>query len=585
MLQIVTKMYFREGVPLHSSTHREVLYTNRTFLPRGDVVDLPIGALTPSTTMELVSTVTIAVTEHLEAEDLNGEPSVLVSTGGTELIDQLADVLSFGLNSVFSRDSDLVRRLVPGSGEESNRSPASKLFRHTFDPARYVQDSELDELRRFMTQLVALRRDHFEAAMRAIRRNVRATQRAVTDPTVAYVDMVAALESLTEGTDAPAPTWDRLDDRKRRLFDQALENVEAEVAGPLRQAVMEAERFGAKARFVAFVTDNTSPEYFRAEAAEAARPIRGADFERALKLAYDVRSRNVHVLKDLPPEAWVLGERADTVSPPGLGIMLSLEGLARLARHVVKSYVDRAPVDVDADFNWRASLPGQIQVQLAPQYWIWNSDAFHHKSVDRYFTGFVGHLMDAIAERSEGVTDMKTVLQRIEELVPGTANGAAKDMMVAIYVLWHRVLAPDDHRPEAAGFLAKYEDLLSQPGVPSFVVGLLTSEMPEWTDEQWQELATERRAQRSEAQHLELPPSVDAALQVMAAMRMRDVGHIEEAEAFTGFAVEEMPGDESLIEWEARLLAGETSELDLRVFVLRLDPGAESQKAATTASG
>ncbi len=102
--------------------------------------------------------------------------------------------------------------------------------------------------------------------MRAVRRIVRATQRAVTDPTVAYVDLVAAIESLTEGTDVPAPAWDRRDDRKRRSFDQALEGVEAEVADRLRQAVMEAERLGAKARFLAFVTDNTSPEYFRTEA-------------------------------------------------------------------------------------------------------------------------------------------------------------------------------------------------------------------------------------------------------------------------------------------------------------------------------
>jgi hypothetical protein len=293
----------------------------------------------------------------------------------------------------------------------------------------------------------------------------------------------------------------------------------------------------------------------------------------------------VHVLKDLPPEAWVLGERADTVSPPGLGIMFSLEGLARLARHVVKSYVDRAPTDLDVDFNWRASLPGQIRVQLAPQYWLWNADAFHHKSVDRYFSGFVGHLMEALAERGEGVTDMKTVLQRIEELVPGTAEGAAKNMMVAIYALWHRVLAPDDHRPEANDFLVKYEDLLSQSEMPSFVVGLLTSEMPEWTDEQWRQLATTRRAQRSEAQHLELPSSVDAALQAMAALKMQEVGNLDEAQAFAGFAVEEMPGNESLIAWEARLLAGEAPELDLRALVLRLDPAAEPQKEEAAAPG
>jgi hypothetical protein len=218
VLQIVTKMYFREGVPLHSTVHREVLYTNCSFLPFGVVVDLPVGELAPSTGMMPVSTVTVSVTEHLEAEDPDGEPSMRVATGGTELVDALADVLSFGLNAVFSRDRDLVKRLVPNSLDESRRSSASRLLRRTFDGHRYVPDADLEELRRFITQLLALNRSHFEAAMRAIRRIVGATQRAVDDPTLAYVDFVAALESLSEGASVPAPTWDRLDGRKRQLI-------------------------------------------------------------------------------------------------------------------------------------------------------------------------------------------------------------------------------------------------------------------------------------------------------------------------------------------------------------------------------
>jgi hypothetical protein len=210
VLQIVTKMYFRKGVPLHSTVHRRVLYTNRDFL-WADLVDLPVGELAPSTGFEPVSTVTLSVTEHLEAENPDGERSGLVATGGTELIDALADVLSFGLNAVFSRDGDLVRRLVPDSLDKSSRSSASKLFRLIFDPHRFVQDAELDEIRRFIAQLVALKRSHFEAAMRAIRRIVRATQRAVDDPTIAYVDLVAALESLSDGAPRrpPGTAWMR----------------------------------------------------------------------------------------------------------------------------------------------------------------------------------------------------------------------------------------------------------------------------------------------------------------------------------------------------------------------------------------
>jgi hypothetical protein len=576
VLQIVTKMYFREGVPLHSTVHREVLYTNRGFL-RGGVVDLPVGELAPSTGVRPVSTVTLSVTEHLEAEHPDGRPSVIVATGGTELIDAVADVLSFGLNAVFSRDGDLVRRLVPGALDGSSQPSASKLFRHTFDPHRFVPDAELEEIRRFMTQLLALKRSHFEAAMRAIRRIVHATQHAVDDPTLAYVDLVAAVESLSEGTSVPAPTWDRLNGRKRQLIDAALEGAEASVAERVREAVMEAERLGAKSRFVAFVMDNVSPEYFRTEAADAVRPVRGADLERVVKLAYDIRSRNVHVLEDLPPEAWVLGDGADTVSPPDTGTMLSHAGLARLARHVVRSYINRAPAEIDSTFNWRASLPGKVQVRFAPQYWIGNAKGFDYRSASRYFSGFVEHLANVFAGRTEGMAPMREVLARIEQISPGIADGPDKTLMVAIYALWHSALAASDHRPDAANFLAKHEHLLLRVEAPSFVVGLLTDQMPEWTDDDWHTLATERRAERSTRRHLELPAGFDAALLVMAAERLMEAGRADEARTLAGFAVEELPGYEPLMAWEARLAAGEPSELDLRALVLRLEPGAGVQ--------
>lgn len=111
MLQIVTGMYFRPGVRLNSTVHRAVLYTNRGFL-RSDEIELPVGKLLPSTGFPRVSTVTVSVAEHLEAELPDGTDDILIATSGTELIADLADVLSFALNAVFSRDHDLVHRLV-----------------------------------------------------------------------------------------------------------------------------------------------------------------------------------------------------------------------------------------------------------------------------------------------------------------------------------------------------------------------------------------------------------------------------------------------------------------------------------------
>jgi hypothetical protein len=130
MLQIVTKKFFRDGVPLHSRPQRRVLYTNRLFL-HADVIALPVGELAPSNDHDAPAAVTTTVIEHLEAQELDGSRALLISTGGEELVDQLADVLSFTLHAVFTRDRTRAARLVPPRAREDTST--SKLFRRTFD--------------------------------------------------------------------------------------------------------------------------------------------------------------------------------------------------------------------------------------------------------------------------------------------------------------------------------------------------------------------------------------------------------------------------------------------------------------------
>jgi hypothetical protein len=80
--------------------------------------------------------------------------------------------------------------------------------------------------------------------------------------------------------------------------------------------------------------------------------------------------------------------------------------------------------------------------------------------------------------------------------------------------------------------------------------------------------------------HLELPPSVDAALQALAAEHLMKAERVDDAQKLARFAVEEMPGYEPLMTWETALAAGESPELDLRALVLQVDPDAEPEEQA-----
>lgn len=557
MLQIVTKMYFDPQAEVHTTTHRRALYTNLVFLGEGrDRIELPVGTLIPENGLRSASVVMFEVDEHIEKA--TNESFGLIATGGGDLVDDLAAVVSFGLNAVFNRRADLVQRLVGEPGAPVRRDSAGILLRRTFEPQRFVQDIELEQLRDFMTDLLALERPNFERAMRAIRHVVGATQNAIDDPTGSYAEMVEALESLADKALAPKVSWSQYDPAKAALLDTALASVEESEAEKIREAVLEADKIGVTSQFVHSTISRIGPEYFRAEAIGANGPLRRQDLERALKLAYKTRSQKSHVLRDLPQEVWLFTGSETHRLIDGQGTILTLEGLWRLVRHVIRRFVRDAPKAVTADFNWRASLPGQATVRLAPQYWAANPYTVTKEGALELLGGVSEMFVDIAAGRSEGMTDLRPVLSRIEEVVPSLHSCAERDALVAIYWMWHNCMALELHQPRALDFLGEYgSDAMTRPSVIAFLARTASGGgLPDWTAEEYAQVAESRHEMRSLRRHFQFPAQFDAALQLEAADRLEAAGEHERAIQHAAYAVEEAPGNELLIEWEAKLVGG-----------------------------
>ena len=366
VLQIASGMYFRP-VPLHETVHRATLYTNAERL-EPDAVELPIARLLFSTSLAHVSSVTVEVVDRLESERPDGQPEFMVATSGRELVADVATVLAFALNVTCSTDVDLVRRLVP---EQLDRRPAagapSNILRRTFDPNIMLKATDFVDVHDFCTRLLALQRSKFVAAMRAIRRVVDATVLIADDVSLAYTLYVAALESLAQGAPGAPSTWESFDAHKRQLIDTACEGLTNEQIARVRTAVLEIEQLSLRRKFQAFTLDHVDRSYYRAEAVGASRPISAASLPRALDFAYKVRSRNVHALKQLEPEMWVMSDRAETIEFEGR-TRLRLEGLNRLCRHVIRQFVYRAPTDLDRLF---AVSSGLLSVRPCRRAWGW----------------------------------------------------------------------------------------------------------------------------------------------------------------------------------------------------------------------
>ena len=562
MLQIASKMYFRPGVKLYETTHRDVYYTN-ALLPTRELA-LPAGRLLPSSTLYFwMNSMTVEASEALEAVLEDGSDSGHIATGGSELIDDLADVLSFGFNLTFTRSVDLARQLIARPEQRRRGDSAAGLFRQTFDPAVSISPERVDQFQEFFKDLLALERPYFEASLRAIRRIRRACERAGENATASFTDLVAALESLSHEAITPAPTWERLDGSKRRLFEDALKGAQPELAEAVKAAVLESEHAGATHSFVQFTLDHLDSAFYRQGARSATSPVRRQDAERLLKWAYRIRSQNVHRLAELKEKYWIMPDNPETVRPvvESEPEILTLEGMRRIATHVVMNYVSRSPKGVVA-FDWRANLPGTAKLFLAPQYWIHNPDGLTKDTADRYLAGLVEEAIELHAGRGS-VTIMDDTMGKIEKTVAGMASDPSKAYMLGLYSLWDGITDDDHRRPGAAKLLeAQASSLAGYPFV-RLVADLLSGRLGDWTPEQLVDCADARYLERIQKRHLRLPVAIDAAVQALAADASAEAGDFDAAFKYAARAVEELPGNDLLLDYEQQITSGAVPKLDL----------------------
>lgn len=555
MLQINTGKYFRDPGDVHETLQRHVLHTN-AWIVDPSPVRIGDAELAWSTGYGGRRTVTVSFVERLERTHPDGTESIMVAVGGREVVQAIGDVLSFVLDATFDLDGDLVGRLTSGG----TGGPQTLLSR-TFAADRIVSAGELEDAEEFLLGLLDLNRESYEAASGAIQVILHAARTARDDPTLAYTLYVAALESLAQTTEAPPVPWDRLEDRKRRLVDAALEGVRDEQADRVRAAVLEAERVGLSSRFRAFVLGHVTGGFYR-DVSAGLLPVRASELEPALKEAYRVRSGNVHTLAELPREAWAVTGGFDTVRPRGTATLLTIEGMHRLARHVVRDWAEHAPTAETKPFSFWDALPNVLRMEVASEYWVWQADGLTAATAGKYLTGWLEVWLSVAGGHRDGWVDVRNVLARIEQIAAGTAAGR-RIWMVALYAIVHRNLAPQDQRPGGDGFLARHEGLLAPPSMVSFVVALITAGSLDWPLEDLQQAAAERRVERGRRQDWQVPACFEAALLAVLADQLAQVGRHEEALAAVDEAIGELPDNVELMRFEQALLRREPTHLDL----------------------
>ena len=566
MLQISTGKFFKGEA--HETLRRVIYYTNYQVLREDQRIETPAGSLQPAIGTHGLGAFIGEIIERIEK--LPGGPYAgeVIATGGDTLVNDFAAVVSFALNVTCTNDLDLARRLV------ANERPSlgtdlvpQKYIPRMFDRAVRWMPDDAKDLNCFVSNLMALDRKSYEGAMRAIRRYVIGAHRISDDVNLAYALFVMSIESLAQKFDGFEPAWDDYDLAKRRRIDGALGEVHETVANNVRTAVLANEHVAIARRFREFALANVGPSFFREEAQKAIRPVSRPDLSIALKQAYSIRSSYVHDLKEIPRLLAGIPGFHETMEVDGQST-LTFAGLARVARHVIKTFVAQTAKVTTEEFEWRRDLPGQLTMQMASQYWVGNSHGFDNVTAQKYLDGFIGQVVDHLLDSSAKLTDIRPVLQQVEALVPGLAKPSQRLPMLALYFIFNSFAQESWRSANYQTFIDRYKSDFDSPSIVSLAAHLLTRQNPDWSLPQMENLYESYFNKRHHADTLALGRILEAAFTLRLAEQNRGEGKINRARELITTAVEICPGHVGLQKFEMLNQDGDLNSIDWQAILL-----------------
>ena len=544
MLQIASGKLFT-GKPAQINELRGVLYTNLDLYNRESIITTG-GRLLPTSFLGDSKTVVYELTEKIEDAPV---PGAVASHGIDPYLNDFAAIVSFALNVTCSPDAELTRRLISGRPGLLNHVPPRTLVRRVFDDRISCQDSDADQLVKITDDLIGLQRKDYRATMRAIRNYVTGLHRLADDPELTYTLLVASIESLAHGFDNHSLAWEDYPERERNKIDGALEDADNETKERVTQALLEIESVAATRRFYEFALDHVRPSFFREEAFGLDNPVGRGDLSAALRQAYNLRSRHVHTLSELPALLTTGFHHGETINVNGVS-MLTFQGMTRLTRHVITEYIKGQPKTKTEIYDYRRERTGIVEVPLAPQYWIGQADDLTVSSGQKRLEGFLAQIARVLRQDANAtVTDLRQVLAVVEKLLPNMSRTQRKPFL-ALYILYNKLVIPNTPMKKLDSVMKRYEAEVESPSTEALLLHLFLGTEPNLTLEEHQAIHDEFLQDQGKASCVRIPARLKACLTLALAERFRSSGNAEHARQLMAIAIENYPGQPDLCKME-----------------------------------
>ncbi len=542
VLQICSGKLFQNDIEYRNNL-RGVIYTNLKLL--GDEkIETQAGSILPTSSFGPSLAVIYELEELIESTGNSGQPGSLLSSGVDSYMSDFAVILSFVLNCTASTDHELTNRLISDQKGISTFLKPKDVVKRVFDKEIFCQFDDVELLINFTYQLIGLKRKVFLGVMRAIRTYVTAMHRIADDLDLAYTLFVASLESITQNFDNYEVTWQDYDEIKRKAVDLALAKTSDSTANNVRKALIEGEYTSIARRFSNFAMKHVQSSFYRDEAIGVINPISKLDLPQALSNAYKARSGYVHSLQKLPTLLTNSISYSDTCRIKN-STWLTIQGFSRLARHIMINFVySQSTVDREK-YNYGHERTGVIQVPLAPQFWI-NDTNFYEGSGHKKLEGFLNQLAQfALSRGNQKLTDIREMLTAFEKQYHDLKN-RDKRSYAALYLLFNGVLSDDDKMKSSKKFRLRLEKKFINPSPEALILNLLFCTTPNWTIEQHYECLYQYLRSRNNKDCFRMPLVYESGIILVLAERYRESGNIDVTLELISTAVENNPSHESL---------------------------------------
>ncbi|WP_127472536.1 tetratricopeptide repeat protein [Acinetobacter colistiniresistens] len=544
MLQIGTGKLFTREVEYRNNL-KGIIYTNLRLM-RDDKIETAGGSLIATENFRESNVLIYELEELIEA--CGEEPGVLASHGIASFILDFSSILSFALNCTASPSYALTERLLSDEIGVTTHSRPNKVVKQTFDKTIYCHEDHKQFLIHFTRQLIGLERKNYLGVMSAINTYVTGMQRIADDFELAYTLLVASIESLAQDFDGHKTIWLDYEQNKRKAIDEALSDVSDDSAERVRNAILQNEHTSLGKRFREFAIQHITPSFYREEADQAINPLTCFDLHTTLSNAYLARSKYIHNLKKLPKPL-----DRDTGYTETCRIenktWLTLQGLSRLARHVIIQFVMRQPTVEREPYNYSLERSNVMQVRLAPQYWIGTVNFNQGSGVVR-LEGFLSQFAN-ILEKSQNeflpnLTDLLTELpSNIDSL-----KKADKQAFIALYIIYNFILEKSQRLDNAEEFIKKYESQILSPNPSALITNLILGLTPNWNLEDHHDCLMKYFKERDNKMSFRCSQLFESGMLLQLAERYREAGDVDKAIELIEKAVENYPNHTCLRQFE-----------------------------------